>query len=157
MAIIAPRLQQLLDEHHICYETLPHATDFTAQETSEHTGTPGRAVAKAVVVETGGRAVMLVLPAAHAVEFARLEMVLQERRVDLVREGRLRRIFRDCDRGAIPPFGNLYGLEVLATPRLLRNATLTFNAGSHEMAIRLSAGDYEDLVRPRTEEFSSHI
>ena len=156
-SVIAPRVQEFLDEHRICYETLPHLTDFTAQETAEHTHTPGDAFAKAVIIETERGEVMLVLPADHEVELDRVERALRSSDADLVPENRLKRIFRDCDRGAIPPFGNLYGLEVFAAPTLLQNPTLTFNAGSHEMAIRMSRADYVELVDPLLLDFSHHV
>ena len=157
MPVVSPRLQQYLDDHRICYETLPHRTDFTALETSEHTHTPGGSFAKAVIIETCRAEAMLVLPADHEVELNRLISSLHSPEVNLVSEGRIRRIFRDCDRGAIPPFGNLYGLEVFASPKLLHNETVTFNAGSHEMAIRMSRADYVELVHPLVLEFSHHV
>ena len=77
--------------------------------------------------------------------------------VKLVTEHRLSKIFSDCDRGAIPPFGNLYGLKVYICKSLLEEDTITFNAGSHEMAIRLSTPDFEKLVKPQLLDFSHHV
>ncbi len=157
MSVVANRVQEFLDLNLICYETLPHVTDFTAMETSEHTHTPGRAFAKAVIIETIRNEVMLVLPADHEVSLDSVRWALHTPEVGLAPESRLRRIFRDCDRGAIPPFGNLYGLEVFVSPRLLENETITFNAGSHEMAIRMSRADYIKLVDPLILEFAQHV
>ncbi len=157
MSVVANRIQDFLNHNLICYETLPHVTDFTAMETSEHTHTPGRSFAKAVVVETIRNAVMLVLPADHEVELESVRWALHSPEVSLAPESRLRRIFRDCDRGAIPPFGNLYGLEVFVSPCVLSNETITFNAGSHEMAIRMSKADYVTLVDPLVLDFTHHV
>ena len=162
MSVVSKKLQSFLDQHHICYETVPHVTDFTALETSEHTHTPGRSFAKAVLVTvpTGPHSdalVMLVLPADHRVDLVDVQRRLRSGRVSLAPESRIARLLRDCDRGAIPPFGNLYGLRVLVCPSLLDEETITFNAGSHEMAIRVSTSDYLRLVRPERLEFSHHV
>ena len=76
MSVVASRVQQFLDQHYVCYETVPHLTDFTAMETSEHTHTPGRAFAKAVVIRTDRQQLMLVLPADHLVAFEEVSRAL---------------------------------------------------------------------------------
>ena len=76
MSVVAKKLKRLLDKHHICYETLPHVTDFTALETSEHTHTPGRSFAKAVLVTIDDEEAMLVLPADHVVDLVDLRRAL---------------------------------------------------------------------------------
>lgn len=157
MPVVSGRVQRFLDREHVCYELVPHVTDFTSLETSEHTHTPGRAFAKAVIVVADDRVVMCVVCADHIVELPRVGRTLNTSDVHLVSEFRLRRIFPDCERGAIPPFGNLYGLPVFASQRLMRNHTITCNAGSHEMAIRISTEDYRRLVRPAVLDFSHHV
>ncbi len=157
MSVVASRVQQFLDQHYVCYETVPHLTDFTAMETSEHTHTPGRAFAKAVVIRTDRQQLMLVLPADHLVAFEEVSRALNTECARLVKERALKKIFSDCDRGAIPPFGNLYQLEVFISPDLLNNQRITFNAGSHQMAIRMSMRDYQQLVSPLILQFSQHM
>ncbi len=157
MSVVSKRLKALLDKHLVCYETVPHVSDFTAQETSEHTHTPGRSFAKAVLVTIPHELVMLVLPADHVVDLIDLQRAVRSGPVKLASEHRIDRIFRDCDRGAIPPFGNLYDMRVFICPSLLDRETITFNAGSHEMAIRVSTEDYARLVRPIPLEFSHHM
>jgi len=157
MSVVASHVQQFLDQHYVCYETVPHLTDFTAMETSEHTHTPGRAFAKAVVIRTDRQQLMLVLPADHLVAFEEVSRALNTECARLVKERALKKIFSDCDRGAIPPFGNLYQLEVFISPDLLNNQRITFNAGSHQMAIRMSMRDYQQLVSPLILQFSQHM
>ena len=157
MPVVSGRVQKFLDREMICYETVPHITDFTALETSEHTHTPGREFAKAVIVIVDGDPVMLVLRADHVVDLDELAEELHARDVHLATEHRIRRLFPDCDKGAIPPFGNLYDLPVYASPRLLESETVTCNAGSHEMALRLSTSDFRRLVHPKVLGFSHHI
>ncbi len=147
MSVVAKRVKEFLDQHFVCYETIPHITDFTASETAEHTHTPGRAFAKAVMVSLDGTPAMVVLPSHHVLDLADLRRALLARDIKLCGEKQIRSLFPDCDLGAIPPFGNLYGMEVYLSPSLRRCKKITFNAGSHEMVIRMSYVDYRELVR----------
>ncbi|MEM7167355.1 MAG: YbaK/EbsC family protein [Planctomycetota bacterium] len=156
MSVVADRVKHVLDEHFVCYETLPHVTDYTALETSEHTHTPGNAFAKAVILLVEHELVMAVIPAHHHVDLESVRRYLGARHIKLAREWRIRHHFKDCDPGAIPPFGNLYGMRVLVSPVTEQNHAITFNAGSHEMVISISYDDYRTLVRPeRVPELSS--
>ncbi|MCA8960310.1 MAG: YbaK/EbsC family protein [Planctomycetes bacterium] len=149
MSVVADRIKQTLDRHYVCYETIPHVTDFTALETSEHTHVPGHEFAKAVIALVDHRdAVMAVIPAPEHVDLDVLRAYLGASAIKLAKEWRIRHWFPDCDPGAIPPFGNLYGMPVFIAPSLCENDRITFNAGSHEMVIQLSTSDYEELVDP---------
>lgn len=148
MSVVAQRVKRVLDQHFVCYETVPHVTDFTALETAEHAHISGRAFAKAVIVVADGKIVMVVVPAHHRVDLDMLRVRLHAKHVKLAREWRIRRLFPDCDLGAIPPFGSLYDLPVVISPNLATNETIAFNAGSHEMVITISYADYERLVKP---------
>lgn len=148
MSVVADRVKNFLDEHFVCYETVPHETDYTALETAEHTHTPGIAFAKAVIVLADGEFVMAVIPAHHHVDLEVVRRHLVVDHIKLAKEWRLRSHFPDCDLGAIPPFGGLYDMPTLLCPDLAENKTLTFNAGSHEMVISMAAEDYQKLVKP---------
>ncbi|MEM7261829.1 MAG: YbaK/EbsC family protein [Planctomycetota bacterium] len=148
MPVVATRVKELLDQHFICYETIPHVTDYTALESAEHTHTSGHQYAKAVVLYAEDTMIMAVVPAHHHVSLAVARSYLGVGFVKLAKEWRIRGHFPDCDLGAIPPFGNLYEMRTLMLPELSENPTITFNAGSHEMAISCSSSDYETLVNP---------
>lgn len=150
MSVVADRVKHVLDEHFVCYETQPHVTDYTALETSEHTHTPGKAFAKAVILFADHELLMAVIPAHHHVNLGTVQRYLRAKHVKLAREWRIRHHFKDCDTGAIPPFGNLYGMRVLVSPVTESNDVITFNAGSHEMVISISYEDYNALVRPES-------
>ena len=149
MSVVAQRVQDLLDANMICYETRAHVTDYTALETAEHTHTPGKAFAKAVIVLADQELVMAVVAAPEHVDLDVLQRHLGADHIKLAKEWRIRSHFPDCDRGAIPPFGNLYDMPVYLCPTIAKNDLITFNAGSHEMVISLSYRDYEELVRPK--------
>ena len=151
---VVPRLRAFLDERHVPYEVLAHSRDYTAQETAAHTHTPGREFAKAVIVRAGDGYLMTVLPAHHEVDLERLSAALGHRVVDLASEEEIARLCPDCEPGAIPPFGNLWELSVVASSALTEDEHITCNAGSHREALRLTWNDYRRVVEPRLLDFS---
>ena len=148
--MVAPmnRLLPYLDRHDVEYELIHHRVDYSAQRTAADTHTPGHAFAKVVVLEAGGQAVMAVVPAVEKVDLDKAGEVLGGP-AKLVDERALARLFPDAEVGAEPPFGNLYDLPVYVSPHLVEDELITFNAGSHEQAVRMRWSDYEKMVRPR--------
>lgn len=149
MTIICGRLRSFLEKEDVEFDTLHHEPDFTAQETAAHTGTRGRDFAKVVVVRVDGLPAMVVLPAHHRVDLPKLAAELDAKDVELCGEDEMRRIFEDCDVGAEPPFGNLYGLPVFLSAAMADDVRITFNAGSHVDVIRMPFLEYVSLVQPR--------
>ena len=68
---------------------------------------------------------------------------------------RVQTAFPDCETGAMPPFGNLYGIPVYVDETLLEDREIAFNAGSHFELIKMAYKDFERLVKPEVMEFSS--
>lgn len=154
MKPVAQRIRSFLKEHGIEYETLHHQRDYTAQETAAHTHTPGREFAKAVVLRVGEEYAMAVLPSHHVLDPEKLAGVLGGQDVGLASEEEIQRICVDCEVGAVPPFGNLYGLPVYVSPELAANERITCVAGSHADVIRLAYRDFETSVKPISAELS---
>lgn len=154
MSEIAARVRDFLDEHGVDYERLHHQRDYTAMETAAHTHTPGRQFAKAVMVRVGGELAMAVLPSHHVVDVERLSAALGGAPVEIASEEEFANVCPDCEEGAIPPFGNLYGLPVYVSPTLAENERITCVAGHHAEAIRLAYRDFDRLVKPRQVDLS---
>ena len=149
------RLRAFLDEHDAKYVVISHSKAYTAQEVAASAHIPGKEVAKTVIVEIDGRLAMTVLPATAQVDFDQLQSVTGARQVDLVGEDDLKERFPDCEVGAMPPFGNLYDMEVFVADRLREDEEIAFNAGSHTRLIKMSYADYERLVKPTVLQFST--
>ncbi len=148
MAPLHPRLALLFEERGIPFECLEHPPDFSSQRTAEHTHTPGEAFAKAVVLRIDGDYAMAVLPANRKVDLEKLRGQLDADEVFLASEEKMRDLFPDCELGAEPALGNLYGLPVYLSPRLVGHP-LTFNGGTHEQAIRMGFDDFVRIAHPR--------
>lgn len=143
------KLKEFLDAQGVKYVTISHSKAFTAMEVAESAHVQGREMAKTVVLNVDGKLAMAVLPAVQKVDLDLLRRNLGATSVELAREQDFRADFPGCEVGAMPPFGNLYGMEVFVEPRLAADKEIAFNAGSHTELIRLGYKDFERLVKPR--------
>jgi Ala-tRNA(Pro) deacylase len=150
----AKKLKDFLDSHGVRYINISHSAAFTAQEIAASAHIPGRELAKTVMVNVDSGMIMVVLPASHRVVLDRLKEAIGAGDVELANEQEFKGEFPDCEVGAMPPFGNLYGLEVVASDSLSQDEEIAFNAGSHTELIKMSYKDFERLVRPKVAAFS---
>jgi Ala-tRNA(Pro) deacylase len=152
MAMLA-RLQHLLEQHHVPYCVMPHEEAFTAKETSETLCLPGETMAKTVIVKAGGRYLMLVLPSDERVDLAKVAVLLGAETVKLATEEEMHALFPDCEIGAMPPFGGLYGLEEWVDHAMIQAREIVCEAGTHHEAITLQTGDFMALTHPTVANF----
>ncbi|GIV62623.1 MAG: deacylase [Rhodothermaceae bacterium] len=148
------KLKQYLDEQGVRYETLRHVPAYTAQEVAAATHVPGKEMAKTVMIKVDGRMAMAVLPATFQVDLGLLREALGAGTVELATEEEFRDLFPDCEPGAMPPFGNLYGLDVFMAATLAEDEEIVFNAGTHTEAIKMAFPDFVRLVKPVELRFS---
>jgi Ala-tRNA(Pro) deacylase len=143
------KLRNFLDERQVKYVTITHSPAFTAAEIAAAAHIPGKEMAKTVMVRVDGEMAMVVLPASMKVDFNRLLDATGAQEVELAHESEFRDLFPECDLGAMPPFGNLFGLRTFVAEELTEDDEIAFNAGSMTELIRLAYRDYERLVGPR--------
>jgi Ala-tRNA(Pro) deacylase len=151
---IPRRIRDYLDSQKAPCEWLPHPQAFTAQEVAHSLHVSGKRLAKTVILNADGRLVMAVLPASHRLIMPEMKAALEVRHLEMLPEGELAKIFPDCDLGAIPPFGNLYGIEVWVDRTVEESGELVFTAGTHVDAGRMKYSDYAELVKPHVGRFS---
>ena len=151
----ATKLKQFLDSHRIKYVSIVHSPAYTAQEVAQSVHLPGRDVAKTVIVKIDDQLVMAVLPANRKVVLQELRELLDADQVHFATEDEFKARFPDCETGAMPPFGNLYGMEVFVAPNLAEETEIAFNAGTHSEAIQMSYADFERLVQPKVLRFAT--
>jgi Ala-tRNA(Pro) deacylase len=142
------KLREFLDSHNIQYVTIPHPVAYTAQGTAALAHVPSKELAKTVIVKIDGALAMAVLPASYEVNLSLLRAGSRAETLGLAKESEFKESFPDCEIGAMPPFGNLYGMAVFVDESLTEDREIVFNAGSHSELIRLSYQDFEKLVRP---------
>lgn len=148
MAILT-KLRDFLDRNNVRYEVASHAQAFTAQEVAAAQHVPGRLVAKVVMLRGGGDFVMVVLPAPLQVDLQKARAALGRADLQLATENEFAGLFPECEPGAMPPFGNLYGLAVWVDESLTKDEEIVFNAGTHTETVKMRYADFARLVQPR--------
>jgi Ala-tRNA(Pro) deacylase len=154
VAMPSKHLQEFLADHHAQYVTVTHAPAYTAQTIAASTHTPGEAFAKSVIVKLDGRMAMAVLPACNFIDFARLKEMAGAGHAELAQEEEFQHLFPECELGAMPPVGHLYGLEAFVDESLTETQEIAFNAGSHRELLRMAYRDFEALAKPKVARFS---
>jgi len=148
------KLKQFLDAERVKYACISHSPAYTASEIAQSAHIPGRELAKVVMVTLDGRMAMSVLPANRKVDLNLLREAAGADEAKLATEEEFRLRFPDCETGAMPPFGNLYGMEVFVSEQLAKDDHIAFNAGTHTEVMRLAYADFARLVRPKVARFT---
>ena len=149
------KLKEFLDQEKIKYISIMHSTAYTAQEVAASAHVTGKELAKTVIVELDGKMAMAVLPANRKIVLQDLREVTGSEEVKFASEEDFKKQFPDCETGAMPPFGNLYGMEVFMAESLTHNDEIAFNAGSHTEVIKMAYRDFERLVEPKVVSFTT--
>ena len=142
------RLVEFLNKNGVPHQIIQHPLAFTATSVAGAAHIPGREMAKTVVVDLDGQRVLAVVPAHRKVDLERLRLATGSYYADLAEEWEFVRDFPDCEPGAMPPFGNLFGLEVYVETHLAEDAEIAFNAGNHTEVVRMAYKDFERLAHP---------
>jgi Ala-tRNA(Pro) deacylase len=149
------RLETYLRENGVPYEIRHHPLAYTAQEIAAAEHIPGKMLAKVVIARADERMVMLTMPAPYRVDFAKLKALLGTQEVRLAREEEFADLFPDCEVGAMPAFGNLYGVPVYVDKTLAKDEKIVMQAGSHTDTVSLAYADFRRLAGPTEGEFAA--
>ena len=147
------KVVEFLETNSAKYEVTRHQPTYSAQQMAAAEHVSGREVAKPVLIKADGKYYMCVLAACCKVDLDALKKDLGAAQVALAGEDEMSKLFADCELGAEPPFGNLYGLETLMDESLQADEYIVFQGGTHEQAIRMAVLDYKELVSPRVLRF----
>jgi len=150
----AKRLKEYLDSFDVKYVTITHSHACTAQEIAESAHVSGKELAKTVMVKIDGEMAMAILPATYRVDFELLKEAAGASKVELAAEKEFQDIFPECEVGAMPPFGNLYGMDTYVAEKLAEDEEIAFNAGTLTELFKLSYKDFEKLATPKVVKFS---
>ena len=155
--MLVERAKHLLETSGVAYETLPHREAFTAQGVASAVHVSGWQLAKVLVVRADHEEpIMVVLPASCRLDLTALARVLDHPAVSLVPEEKIKELFPDCETGAMPPFGQLYGMQVYVDKCFPKAGDFAFQAGNHHEIVRMSYADFERVARPSVADFCRH-
>ncbi len=148
--------KEFLREHLVDFETIPHGEAFDAAHVAQATATPGKDVAKAVLlrVNHGYQYIVAVLPSTRRVDLEALSGLLGGAEVKLATELEVAQRCPDCEFGVLSPFGSHYGAETLVDKSLVEDERIVIEGNTHHEAIRLKFADFYRLENPRVCEFS---
>jgi Ala-tRNA(Pro) deacylase len=152
---ILGKLRELLEGNKVAYSVHSHPEAYTAQKIAALAHIKGRMLVKVVMVKAGDALVMVALPADRRLDLDRVRGVLGND-VRLATEAEFREAFPGCDVGAMPPFGNLFGMPLYVDRSLEQDEEIVFNAGTHTLTARMALSDYLRLARPHMAEVSVH-
>ncbi|MGD2152690.1 MAG: YbaK/EbsC family protein [Gemmatimonadales bacterium] len=146
---VAPEVEKMLKDEGVDYEVVKHPTAYTAAEEAAASHISGYEWAKTVIFFTeSNEPIMAVLAASHHVNAKQLEELVGSGKLRLAAESEFSGLYPNCEPGAMPPFGNLYGQRLYVDERLTEDETIVFNAGNHTEAIRMRYADFERLAKP---------
>ncbi len=151
------RLETYLRDNGVPYQVQHHPIAYSAQAVAQSEHVSGKLIAKVVIVQADGKLAMLVLPAPDHVDLGKVGRLLLAAEVRLARESEFAPTFPDCEVGAEPPFGNLYGLPVYVDRTLTEDETIVFRAGTHTDTMSLRYADFERLVEPCVADFARRV
>jgi Ala-tRNA(Pro) deacylase len=147
-------LHSFLDRLGVRYSVSHHPAVYTAQALAEAEHIPGKQVVKPVVVQADGRWVLCALPASYRIDLLRIRELLHADSVSLAQENKLRELFPDCELGAEPPIGRLYGMQTYVDAAVIDDERVTFQAGTHEDSVTMPLADYRRIVEAQIAKFS---
>ena len=149
------RIRDYLQSQNVWFQSVLHRPAPSASQLARSLHVPGRQVAKAVMVRAGEAFVLAVLPATVMIDLSRLSQALDGAPISLATEDELERVFGDCERGALPPFGRLYGLRTVVDVSLSAGAEIVCVGNNRHEVLRLRYRDYEALESPALARFAT--
>jgi Ala-tRNA(Pro) deacylase len=152
-------VQEFLSERQVAYEAITHRNVYDAQRLAQELHTPGREVAKTVLLRADHAYayIVAVLPATKTIDFDRVSATLGGSDVQLATELEIKEHCPDCEIGALPPFGSQYGMLTLVEESLTKDEEIVFEGNNHHEAIRMRYEDFHHLEEPRVANFAVQL
>jgi Ala-tRNA(Pro) deacylase len=148
------KLKKYLDDNSIKYVIKSHSIAYTTPEIAALAHVPGKEWAKTVIIKIDDKMAMAVLPASYRIDFNDFKKAVGVKNIEMATEEEFENQFKDCELGAMPPFGNLYDMDVYVAESLAEDDEITFNACSHNELMQMAYKDFEKLVKPKVVKFS---
>lgn len=143
------RVERALKQNHIPYDIILHSQAYTSLQTAQAAHVKGKEFAKTIMVNVDGKMLMVVLPASYRIDLKRIKEAYGAKDVSIAHEEEFAYLFSDSSIGAMPPMGNLYGIDVAMDEEMKEDVFIAFNACNHEELIQMKFRDYKRMVHPR--------
>lgn len=152
-------IKHFLQRRHVPFEAIEHSETFDAQHLAQALHTPGREVAKTVLLRADHdySYIVAVLPATHRIDFTALSTFLSGVSLELATEVEIAEHCADCEFGVLPPFGSHYGAQTIVDESLAKDEYISFESDSHSEAIKMKYSDYYDFEHPLVARFATPV
>lgn len=149
-------VQEFLSEKHTRYKAIPHRDTYDAQRLAQELHTPGRDIAKTVLLraDRGYLYIVAVLPATKTIDFDKVSAAFGGAQIELATELEIKEHCSDCELGTLPPFGSEYGMKTLVEASLTRDEEIVFEGNNHHEAIRMRYEDFHRIEEPLIAQFA---
>jgi Ala-tRNA(Pro) deacylase len=142
---IAATVETCLSQAGVQYDIIEHPRTSNSTHTAEAAHVPGERVAKSVLLEDGERYLMAVVPATHSVDIGALYQRFG-REIGLAAEEDVAKLFADCEPGAVPPLGQVYGIETVLDEAFVDAKDVYFEGGDHRALVHVTGSDFLKLM-----------
>ncbi|MGO9468974.1 MAG: aminoacyl-tRNA deacylase [Isosphaeraceae bacterium] len=145
-----------LQSRGVWYESLLYRPASSSARRAGNAHVPGRKFAKAVLIKAGDSFVLAVLPSTSWIDIGRLSGIVGAP-APLVRLATLAELlatFIDCEPGAVPPFGRLYGMKTFVDEGLAASDEIVFAANTRHEGLRMQYADFRAVEEPEEALFS---
>ena len=143
---VSKKIISFLEKNKVKYEILKHRTVYTAFDKAKTLKIPEKMVGKTLVLKTDGKLAMVLIPANKNLDKEKIKKLLKAKKVELVSERLIKNKFKGVKVGAIPPFGNLWGLRTFIDNSLMREKEIILNGGDYNFSIKLKSKEIKKLV-----------
>ncbi|KTD73452.1 aminoacyl-tRNA deacylase [Legionella tucsonensis] len=147
--MLSPSIRKYMHNHDIAYKTISHSRAYTASQCAQAAHIEGNCFAKSIVVKLDGKFALVAIPAHIRLDLDQLKRETQAKHVEIAKEFEFQDRFTDCEVGAIPLFGELYGMDVYLADSLAHKEWFVFNAGNHNQLLKIRSEDFLNLVHPK--------
>lgn len=147
--MLSPSIINYMNSHNVVYKTINHPREYTASQCAQAAHIKNEHFAKSVIVKLDGQFILVAIPANTRLDLDQLKKETHARHTKIANEFEFQDKFTDCEVGAIPLLGELYGMDVYLADSLTHKEWLVFNAGNHNQLIKIKTTDFLNLVHPK--------
>jgi len=146
------KIIDVLDGANVPYELKTHAPTVTSEDSARERGEPLKIGAKALLLKTDYQFVLCILPANRKLDMTAIRARFDSRNLRFATIEELHKL-TGCPKGAVPPFGHLFGIDMIVDEHLFAEEYMAFNAGQLDKSIKMKTADFRKTIEPVVTEF----
>ncbi|MCX6758451.1 MAG: YbaK/EbsC family protein [Candidatus Nealsonbacteria bacterium] len=127
------------------FELVEHKKVYTAYDKAATLKIKPSAVGKVLVMKVENEPVIVIIGADKNLDIEKIKKILKAKKIDFVPEIAIKEKFKGIDAGAIPPFGVVWKVKVLADKGLLAQPKIVLSAGKYERSVRLTPAAFKKI------------